>query len=206
MDQVVHQIEPSPEYDVHLLDDCAGRGSLNGDNVIVAIEVPRSFRGPHMAPDNKYYIRAGAHTLPARHFIVESIWARRHVSHPKLVHLATLDPYTNQSAYFSLELLAVTDAPALNVIIDCTPPPNSRLSFPISVPVIDRNHSYSLRFEVPNAGSTFTVKAEYEDASGNPFVYESEIDTTGIVTTYNRKKEPMRDIARTLESIERKLR
>jgi predicted HTH transcriptional regulator len=70
IDQIIHQIEPTPSYEVHLLDDLAGRGEVQPKHKVLIIEIEKSHLPPYMAQDGRYYIRAGAHTVRSRHFIV----------------------------------------------------------------------------------------------------------------------------------------
>jgi len=84
LDQVITKIAPLPEYNIRLYEDCGNRGTLEHGKVIAAISISPSNIGPHQATDKKYYIRAGAHTEPASHYLVEAIWARRHMQKPKV--------------------------------------------------------------------------------------------------------------------------
>ena len=73
VDQVINQVEPVPRYDVKLIKDSLGRGIIHQDLVVLVVAIYESHIAPHMAPDYHYYIRAGAHTLKAKHFIIDSI-------------------------------------------------------------------------------------------------------------------------------------
>ena len=83
VDQIVNQVEPVPKYDIKLIHDPMGRGVIQPDSAVLLVAIHESYAGPHMAPDNHYYIRAGAHTVKAKHFIVDAIWAKRHFSKPR---------------------------------------------------------------------------------------------------------------------------
>jgi predicted HTH transcriptional regulator len=59
VDQVVHDVVPAPKYDIKLIVDSGERGHINEDSAVLILYVHESNIGPHMAPDNHYYIRAG---------------------------------------------------------------------------------------------------------------------------------------------------
>ena len=147
IDQVVASVNPVPVYDVRLYHDCDGRGYLNPGNVIAAVSIFPSEFAPHQASDHKYYIRAGSHTVSAGHFIIEALWARRHVQKPVLTHVVR--PKPNASSIVQVGVVAVTDAPALNVEFTLSPL-NENLKhlseyFPIKLPVVDRNNPFFFR-------------------------------------------------------------
>jgi len=77
IDQVIWRVDPQGNHKVQI-------PRKNSDKGVFAIKFDQSHIGPHMAPDCRYYIRAGAHTVQANHFIVESIRARRSAFHPIL--------------------------------------------------------------------------------------------------------------------------
>ena len=119
MDQIISSVTPTPEYEIRLYDDCEKRGLLDPDKVIAAVSILPSESGPHQAFDKKYYIRAGAHTVSAGHFIVEALWARRSIQKPILVHRLRAKPGAN--SIVQVGVVAVTDAPALNVEFTLSP-------------------------------------------------------------------------------------
>ena len=121
VDKVVNQVEPAPRYDIKLIYDSMGRGTIHPGSAVLLVGIHESYAGPHMAPDSHYYIRAGAHTEKARHFIVDAIWAKRHFSKPRLTHLFRLKP--GKEAAIQLGILALTDAPAVDIKINISPLP-----------------------------------------------------------------------------------
>ena len=72
IDTVVNQVEQAPLYKIHKIDRVNGRGTLDTQKYIYVVEYFYNPLAPHMSPDQRYYIRAGAHTVPARNFIVEA--------------------------------------------------------------------------------------------------------------------------------------
>jgi hypothetical protein len=78
---------PTPNYEIKFGVASDGRGRIDDDRKVLVVLVKESTIGPHMAHDNKYYIRAGTHTEPSRHFLVEAIWAKRHLLKPRIAHV-----------------------------------------------------------------------------------------------------------------------
>ncbi|MFH5805472.1 helix-turn-helix domain-containing protein, partial [Alienimonas sp. DA493] len=77
IDVIVHQVLPTPRYRTHLITDADGRGRIEPGKVVAAVEFFESARAPHMADDERYYIRAGAHTVAAGQFLVDALYAKR---------------------------------------------------------------------------------------------------------------------------------
>ena len=97
-----------------------------------------------MASDSRYYIRAGAHTVPASAFIVESLWARRNFAKPMLSHIVRIKP--NYPEVVQLGVVALNSAPAVNVEFNIHPLcgllKGLEKYFPIQLPVVDQNSPF----------------------------------------------------------------
>jgi len=85
IDQVISQVTPKSAYAVHSIEDNGCGCNIEPGKGVFLIGFGESEIGPHMANDHRYYIRAGAHTVPANHFIVEAIHARRGLRTPLLL-------------------------------------------------------------------------------------------------------------------------
>jgi hypothetical protein len=92
IDQAISRVAPRAHYAVQSIEDSGAGLTISNGNAVVMIGFATSDVGPHMAPDNRYYIRAGAHTVPASHFLVEAIHARRGLRLPLLRHLVRRKP------------------------------------------------------------------------------------------------------------------
>lgn len=182
LDQKIQGMESSPRYFIRTFDDPAGRGTLKQDHVLIVVFVPESPVAPHMAPDGCYYLRAGAHTVPAPQIVVEALWAKRRVSNPKLGHLFRHKP-DNQHV-IQLGIVSISPEPAIDVRIhfSCTDslaesPKFLRefgSTFPIQVPLIDRSNplyfDVSLSYKLPeDFGTRVQVHLEYRDLAGRMF-------------------------------------
>jgi hypothetical protein len=184
-DQIIHGVQPVPEYHIKLIDDPAGRGTINPDRVVLVVRIEASDLAPHMGPEHRYYIRAGKHTVSARHFIVEALWAKRHFHKPRLTHVFRARP--DYTEIIQLGIVALTDSPALNVRMGVTPigePPHHMRSLemdsPLEIGVIDRHTPFFFdvttrhcadKKEIPD----IQLCVNYQDLAGNAYKHERTI-------------------------------
>jgi hypothetical protein len=212
IDQVIHQVEPSPRYEIKFIYDSMGRGTIERDKAVLLVAIHESYISPHMASDHCYYIRAGAHTVKAKHFLVEAIWAKRHFSKPRLTHLLRLKPETGTT--MQLGILALTDAPALDVTIKVEPLPSLLQQrpniFPLNLSLIDRNNPFFFDIAVltqsqPNLEETISLEVDYHDLSGNYYSYTTNIESSSSTGPISIKSDEYREIVNTLKSIEKTL-
>jgi len=111
IDQEVAGVTPPAAYTIETVQQSTDQCSIKAGHAVFLIRFGESVYAPHMAPDNRYYTRAGAHTVSARHFIVEALHARRGLRTPILRHVVRRKP---ESAYvvqlgvvsFSFSLIA----------------------------------------------------------------------------------------------------
>ncbi|MCC5642033.1 ATP-binding protein [Nostoc sp. CHAB 5824] len=212
VDQIISQVEPVPNYDLKLIQNPSGRGTIQTDSAVLLVVIHESYFAPHMAPDNHYYIRAGAHTVQAKHFIVDAIWAKRHFSKPRLTHLFRLKPEKEQA--IQLGIIALTEAPAVNVKITISPPPQMMKSyeklFPLKLSLIDRQNPFffdvATFFQAEERfGKDIRLEVEYYDLSAKRYIYKTPIEVVGslpLITIGNDNPEKM---VRILEKIEKTL-
>jgi Putative DNA-binding domain len=185
VDNIVHQVEPCPRYNIKLLQNSCGRGIIKPDSAILMVLIYESYFGPHMAPDYHYYIRAGAHTVKARHFIVDAIWAKRNFSRPQLTHLLRLKP--GKENIVQLGVLAINENPALDVKINILPLPEImqrfETNFPLEIPMIDRQNPFFFDIQVGrnNFEQDVHLELEYSDIYKNTYEYKKTIKVKGSV-------------------------
>jgi hypothetical protein len=186
-DQIIHRVDPAPKYEVRTYTDKEGRGSLESGKVIAALAFPQSVAGPHMAADKKYYIRAGAHTVEAGHFIVEAIWARRQIGRPILVPIVRVihRPDSRGQLHYHAELgiVNLTTAPAVAVEIDIEPKVRYleqwKAYFPVRLPLVDLSnpyHMYMGPIEIidETISDATKVSIAYKDLAGNDYTGTNE--------------------------------
>ena len=180
-DQAIGKTEPRGPYAVATIAG-AGEGaefSIQPGKVALVIAFGESYVGPHMAHDGKYYIRAGAHTVPASHYLVEAIRARRGVDTPMLRPIVRTKRH--QHRVIELVVIAVSDAPALDVEITLDPVPPlfagvGKEPFPIRPKLIDRENPLAFDLSLsagPRAmNEPVAVRLRYHDMIGR--VYDEE--------------------------------
>jgi len=211
-DQVINQVEPVPRYDIKLIHDSMGQGNIGSDSAVLVVGIHESYAGPHMASDNHYYIRAGAHTVKAKHFIVDAIWAKRHFSKPRLTHLFRLKPGKEEA--IQLGILALTDSPAVDIKIAVSPLPqmiqNCESLFPLQASIIDRNNPFffdvTTYFQAKERfGEDVYLEVEYCDLAGNFYTYKSKVEVDGSVPPISIGNDNPAKIVKALESINKAL-
>jgi len=210
-DQIVNNIEPRTDYEIKLIDDTKGRGVLNPDSCILVVGFNESSVAPHMSTDGKYYVRAGAHTETARHFLLEAIWSKRNSQKPRLTHAFRKKP--NVARVKQLGIVNLTSSPALNVQIELTPEPPifTRLApntFPINVSIIDQTNPFY--FDVcptVNAAEEFGEHTElnvtYEDMLGNEYLLHSSLEVKDGSSPLQVGTDPLVRIANGIDEIKK---
>jgi hypothetical protein len=217
VDQIIHQVEPVPQYEIKLIQDSEGRGIIKPDSAVLIVAVHESYVGPHMAPDNRYYIRAGAHTVSAKHFIVDAIWAKRHFSKPRLTHLFRLKPDQQASGTIQLGILAITSSPAVDVKITLSPFPElikNRFNFfpihlfPLNLPVIDQNNPFFFDVGIVSKEhfeDDIYFEIDYCDLAGNTYNYKTKLVVEGLLPRI-LGKDNLAKIVTNLELINKSLK
>jgi hypothetical protein len=184
-DQVLARVEPSGPYAIKLISAGTERSAIKQGNVVLVISFGESFNPPHMAPDNKYYIRAGAHSVPASHYLIEAIRARRRLQYPLLRGVLRMHP--QKTRVVQLAILNLSDAPALNVELTLEPLPKKlgehfAALFPLLIPVISREQPFAMDISIWSFGSQIfgdepvSLKLRYANIAGRQFVDEQTVD------------------------------
>lgn len=185
VDVVLTGVTPVGEYSIQTI---ASRGEdthIDEGHVVLVVAFAESFDLPHMAPDNRYYVRAGAHSNPANHYLVEAIRARRGLRRPMLRAILRENP--QKTGVIEIVVLTVNDLPALNIFIDFDPlPPHLQEQFegrlPLLVPIIDRANPY--RMDIANSHrledflgeAPFNITLQFDGVSGNTFTHKQPLD------------------------------
>ncbi len=105
IDQAVCEVKPTPKYHVELVRCSGDKGTIDNGKAVVVLYIEESEYPPHMAPDHRYYIRAGRNTVSATHFIVESLVAKRHQMKPRLTHLVRSKPDDDEAVQIGSDRL-----------------------------------------------------------------------------------------------------
>ena len=211
VDQIVHQVEPTPAYDIRFIQTASDEKS-GESRAVLLVWVGESRAGPHMAPDRRYYIRAGALTVPAPHFIVEAIWAKRYFSEPRLTHLIRSRPDDEETV--QIGLVALTESPAIDIELAMEPLPGlykkGCSEFPVHIGVIDRSTPFF--FDVTtreqarrNSNDEFVLKLTYHDLASNSYTYQRPINLYHSLPSLRFFRKGIGDIVASLDSIKQEL-
>jgi hypothetical protein len=185
VDQVLTAVVPIGPYSVNAIAPSRQSSRIEPEHVVLVVGFGESFDLPHMAPDNRYYVRAGAHSNPASHYLVEAIRARRGVRRPMLK--ALLREHPRKLGVVELAILAVNDMPALNVTIQFEPLPELYRAdfaalFPLTIPVIERDTPF--RMDVAELGhreawlgqTPVMLHLRYQGIMGEPIEERQTLD------------------------------
>lgn len=175
-DQVLVNVSPRGAYRVVVMPGPLATVNIAEGKAVLVVGFGESHLGAHMAPDGKYYIRAGAHSVPAPHFIVEALFARRGLAQP--VVRATFRPKPGNRKVIQLGVIAATDVPALDLEINIVPLPKylERLGadrFPLQVGAVTVGSPFFFDFHLPTFGDVLPGGAElhlrFADAAGRRY-------------------------------------
>lgn len=191
-DQMLNHVVPVGPYSIKAIHPQRPNSAIEPGHVVLVVGFGASHNLPHMAPDHRYYVRAGAHSNPANHYLVEAIRARRGLRRPMLRGMVR----EHDSLHGVLELVIVTvlEYPALDVIVSLDPVPELFVTtdfFPLRVPLIDPYTPFRMNLgtyenrEVIFGAQPVHLMLEYGDTSGNRFFDRQLID-------YRRSISPIR--------------
>lgn len=183
-DNAIKLTEPVGEYEVSILPVESNINKQDSSKVIVLIKFYQSNVAPHMAYDKKYYIRVGAHSDGASHFLVEALRSLRNISRPNLKGVMGYHP--SKPGIEELLIIAINDAVALDIKLTFDPFPKSLQDhfikeFPLEIAVIDRNNPF--RMDISGFGfrnqsfgeEPATLLLTYKDVLGNEYNTEQQI-------------------------------
>ncbi|MBD2056862.1 hypothetical protein H6F88_12695 [Oculatella sp. FACHB-28] len=205
IDQAVSRVTPQGFYVVHSVEDNGTGLNIASGNAVFLIGFGESEVGPHMAPDKRYYIRAGAHTIPASHFLVEAIHARRGLRTPLLRHVVRRKP--GNSRVIQLGIITLSNVPAINVSIELNPLPTllhawSAEKFPLQVPIISEQFPFFFDIHQMSMGEndqpSFCMSLTFFDVAEREYSQVFEVDV-------DRQMEPNLSSERGNERIEKEL-
>lgn len=182
VDNIAKTVEPTPKVKCYLISDATNRGTIDQGKIVIAVRIYPSEVAPHMAPDNKYYIRAGAHTVPARAFMVEALWARRRFNTPALSHLVRLNPINHEIV--QLGIVSIVDVVALDVRVSLSGCGDSykedEAAFPIEIKLVDKSNPYFFDATFYDSGTedfpeSAEIKILFTDQAGTEYTYASSV-------------------------------
>jgi len=183
-DNAIKLTEPIGDYDVHSIGKTSENDNLGEEKVVLIIKFNESNQVPHMAYDKKYYIRVGAHSDGASHFLVEALRALRNTTRPNLRGIMKYHP--TKPKVEELVIVSINDSPALDVKLSFDPFPATIREhfineFPLEIALIDKNNPF--RMEISLFGARNQAFGEepaklvlsYKDVFGNEYRTEQFI-------------------------------
>lgn len=183
-DRVISPVTPRGQYVIHSIENSSNCVKIEPGKAVFLIGFCESEIGPHMANDNCYYIRTGAHTDPASHFIVEAIRARRGLRTPLLSHIVRLKP--GNSKVIQLGIVALNAASAINVCVQADMLPKSITvaqldeSFSLRCPFISEQFPLFFDISLMMIGRVelppFNIKLTYSDIANRTYDQSFEVD------------------------------
>lgn len=214
-DQIISSVEPPGDYEINTIQPKGEGSSIYDEHIVLLIIFKQSYQGPHMAYDNKYYVRAGAHSGPAKHFLVEAIRARRVNQTPQLVGL--IKPNEKKTSILDLSIMAINNAPALNVELTFKPLPpifkKVKDLFPLNIPIIIQDQPYTMEIGIwgPSNDQVFGDKPvdmilSFEDNLGRKYNQEQTLDITSSLSPISIGTDTQDKIRKSLEKIEKELK
>lgn len=185
VDNAIKLTEPIGEYTVKVIDKSLDDSKIEDNKVIIIISFNESPMVPHMAYDKRYYIRVGAHSGPANHFLVESLRSLRGKSKPYLKGIMKYHP--TKPGIEQLAVIALNESVAIDVKLNLEPLPLalkdiSSNDFPLEIAAIDRNNPFTMEvsgFGIRNqvfGEDSVVLKLEYKDTLGNTYKSDQEIN------------------------------
>ncbi len=212
VDQYIKTTEPQGTYWIKIIDSDSSLSNtkIKPDQGVLVIGFEASLNAPHMAYDRKYYIRAGAHSAPAGHFLVEAIRSYKHFQSPQLI--AALRRSERRSNVVELAIKCINDATALNVQISFNPLPkaikeNFSDRFPLAIPFIDKEtpfymelYYWRLRLEMFGE-KPVELQVSYNDLTNKMFTYTQTIDVTNSIGPMTIGETDLEAIAKAIEKI-----
>lgn len=214
VDRVISHVEPAGPYFVRLIYREEKTSTIEIGNCVLVVAYGESNNAPHMAPDKRYYVRAGTHSDPAGHFLVEAIRARRRLQKPVLRGL--LRSNRHNARVIELIVLSLNDTPALDVRLDFDDLPaairpllDDRL--PLYVPVIDQNHPFTMDaswfgLDEDGFGSyTIQLRLIYQDLAGRQYTDTQVLDPHRSIAPLGPSDESAVSTRKTLTEINAQL-
>ena len=216
IDQAISQVTPKSAYVVHSIENNGSGCNIEPGKAVFLIGFGESEIGPHMAHDHRYYIRAGAHTVSADHFIVEAIHARRGLRTPLLSHLVRWK--LGNSRVIQLGIVVLNAAAAINVSIKIDAPPQTLIlnleeNFSLHIPII--SEQFPLFFDCGKINFfkdqklllSFEINLTYSDMANRTYQQNFEVDLARQLgqnsswgnDVYDRIEQELRNIAGALE-------
>jgi hypothetical protein len=218
-DRAITKTEPTGPYIIKPIVPSMIPSAIQPDHVVLVIAFGESTAVPHMAHDKTYRIRAGTHSDPAGHFIVEALRARRGLQQPLLRGIFKRSERKWATVEFAV--VAATDATALDISLTFEPfPPILKEAFlrgnslhnpfPLRIPIIDIRHPFVMDMSPFYSKETlgqdpFTIVLQYKDSVGRTFMERQILDPHRSFEPLQIGKEDGRQIKEAIDKVAKHL-
>ncbi len=212
IDQAIARTSPPGQYSIKKILDADSRGKIIEGNAVFCIGFEESPNAPHQAYDDKYYIRAGAHTSPARHFLVEALWTRRQKQSPSLIHIVRHKPEDMEVIQFGV--ISSNEEPAFDVTIDLNKLPeiwkNANSPFPMHMNTLSVHNPLFVdlctwTMADDRAGKDLEITITYFDKVGHKFTYSKPLIATEGLSPFRIGRDWRRSLNQSMEKVQKSL-
>jgi hypothetical protein len=203
-DQALMNVNPPGPYQIRVIE--AARQPTHG---LLLVAFQESHVAPHMAPDHRYYIRAGAHSVPAGAFLVDALIARRQLSRPLLRHVLRVNPHHGRAV--QLGLVTASNQHALNVELELPPLPlTGKDPSVFKIAVIGPDTPFFLDFTflmLERSHAAFDGRVTYYDAANRKYEHtftvdvETQLGPPSLDQTTERLIRAIKDISQNLSEL-----
>jgi hypothetical protein len=215
VDNAIKLTEPTGDYSINIIERDLADSKIEDNKAVIVISFYESNLIPHMAYDKKYYIRVGAHSGAANHYLVESLRSLRGNTKPNLRGVMKYHP--TKPRVEQLAIIALNDSVALDVKLDFDPLPLALKDhfsdkFPLEIAAIDKNNPFTMEIsgfgfrEEAFGKDPVMLKLEYKDILGNLYKSEQEISPQKNLQPMAIGDDVFKELAKAIENLTKKLR
>lgn len=216
-DKILAQVEPAGPYTICIIPPQNSTSLIRPDHVVLVVSFGESHVAPHMAQDRKYYIRAGAHSGAASHFLVEAIRARRGLQKPQIHSLLRIHEKRGDMVQLVVTTLSTSSALDVTIFIESELPDPLKQWFegrlPMKVPVINQELPFKVDISPFIGGSAMfleccrplQLKIVYVDMLGHEYTENQMLDCKYSLGPLGQIDEPVEKIAKELKKISSQL-
>lgn len=215
VDNAIKLTEPTGEYSIGIVSKEMENSKIKDDKAVIVICFYESIMVPHMAYDKKYYLRVGAHSGAANHYLVESLRSLRGNTKPNLRGIMKYHP--TKPRIEQLAIIALNEGVALDVKLDFDPLPLALKDhfsddFPLEIAAIDKNNPFMMEIsgfgfrEQAFGKDPVMLKLEYKDVLGNTYKSGQEISPQKNLQPMAIGDDVFKELVNAIEKLTKKLR
>lgn len=215
VDNAIKLTEPTGEYLISIICKNLDDSKIEDNKAVIVICFYESNLVPHMAYDKKYYIRVGAHSGAANHYLVESLRSLRANTKPNLRGIMKYHP--TKPRIEQLVIIALNEGVAIDVKVNFDPLPLALKEhfsddFPLEIAAIDKNNPFTMEIsgfgfrEQAFGKDPVMLKLEYKDVLGEIYKSEQEISPQKNLQPMTIGDDVFKELVEAIENLTKKLR